>query len=302
MVINLEIGGGMKNSILNKGIILQRTLSAQIIRNTRMLCITDKANKLPYCKRNIMNTMILLWDWVFTEFVERVILGLEHADRHLNANKKCKKFLLDNQLSHPEFTEFFFAFHEPLTAAFLRVLEYETSNGHSIDKKLKIVATELTELLNLARIELDGMRVDCSLLGSAPICPKHKQYGERECEEIDNILTVMITPDYYLEPDLFNQIMSASKFLKNGKKFLIVVDYKNFDTRKNPPYEWAKNGGPSRYKHCMDVVTQVYFYNWQDQVDFGDWDIALKPFKIPNKVGLKQLSNSWIKEKRLIYF
>lgn len=281
---------------------LQKTLGAQVFRNTNMLYLSDRAAQLPFCKRNIMRVKLLLWDCVFNEFVERFIFKISQPIRNLNMNERCKQILLENNLSHSGFAEFFFAFHEPLTEAFLRLIENKTAAECSIDKKLNIVAQELTELLNIAWVELDGMRIDCELFGSAPICPMYKEHGKKECTKATNILTVMMTEDYYLEKDLFCKIIDASTHLQQGKEILIVVNYGNFCRSIKEKYNWIENGGFTRYEKCMKLVKQVYFYQWEECVDFGGHTESLKSFMIPNKQGLYDLRDSWKNKKELIRF
>lgn len=273
------------------------------IKSLRTAFLLKKAQKLPYCKRNILEAKILFWSWVYSDLTQRFVLGVKNPSRELNANERCKKYLVENGLANEKFAEFFFAFHAPLTAAFLKILDHELSNGHTIEKKILLIGNEIVELLNIARIELEGMRMSCTAFGCTPMCPYFKETGHSECEKygIDNVFSLFINPEYYLEKGLFDNILNSLNMIKTKDDIIMVVDYRNMCDRQKE-YSWDSNGAWERYQKCKEHVKEVYFYHYAPCVSFGSHYDDLKPFLIPTKIARKEVCEKWSKERKLIYF
>lgn len=272
-------------------------------KNLRTAFLLNKANQLPFCKKNILEGKILFWSWVYSDLIQRFVCNIKSPKRALDVNEKCKEYLIKNGLANEKFVEFFFAFHAPLTKAFLKILEHELSNGHTLEKKIELIGNELVELLNIARIELEGMRISCTTFGCTPMCPHFQQTGHSECEKygIDNVFTLLINPEYYLETNLFEDILSTLSMIKNPEEIIMVVDYRNMCDRQTE-YDWDDNGAWERYLHCKQYVKEIYFYRYSPCVNFGSHYEELQPRMIPSKELRKRLCDDWIKERKLTYF
>ena len=280
--------------------ILKAMAEAQITRNLNCTALITKANSLEYCKRNILLTKIIFWDRVYSEIVDILINKPENPKRSLNANAACLKYIKDNELANPFFAEFFFNFHEPITLAFLRRLKAQLNNGMPYDKKFQYVANEITDVLNLAFVELQGLDISCEAFGGDPLCPTYRECNIKECNDPANIFFVMMNEEYKMEPGLFEEILAvAMRYLKQAKdKIIMIVDYKNM---KQTDYTFGPKAR-ARYDFCMQSVEQVYFYNWKAGMSFGEEFRGLEPYLIPDKKALNNLIATWKTKKELITF
>ncbi len=283
--------------------VFNSTIKSLSEKNLRSAFLINKSQDLPFCKRNILEAKIVFWDWIYSELVQRILLKVENPIRAIDINNKCKQYLLENRLANPKFLEFFFAFHQPLTSAFLMVLQHELGNGHPIEEKIRLIGHELTELLNVARIELEGMRISCETFGCTPMCPAFKGGGKSECETygMDEVFTLLINPEYYLQEGLFDDILKSLSMIKESDRIIMIVDYRNLCSRESC-YNWDSEGAYQRYLHCKKYVKEIYFYKYETCVDFGNHAKELKKFCIPNKVAHKKLCSMWKKDRQLIYF
>lgn len=272
-------------------------------KSLRTAYLLSKAQRLPFCKRNILEAKILFWSWVYSDLTQRFICGVKNPSRTIDVNEKCKQYLLENKLANEKFVDFFFSFHAPLTSAFLKVLEKELSNGHPLAKKIELIGNELNELLNIARIELEGMRISCTSFGCLPMCPHFKETGISECEiyGIDNVFTLLINPEYYLEPNLFDDILKSLEAIKNPDEIIMIVDYRNMCARQTK-YSWEDEGAWERYQQCKKHVKEIYFYKYSPCVNFGRYQNQLTRVMIPSKELRKKVCNAWIEKRELTYF
>ena len=284
----------------SEGQILTTISSAQIIRNLNNTYLIERANKLPYCKRNILLTMIIYWDKVYAEIVDLLVREIEEPHRKWNVNLDCLEYLKTRNLSNPIFADFFFNFHEPLTIAFLKKVERELSNGMPYIKKFDFIAREMSELLNIASIELEGLNISCETFGGEPLCPSFISSEISDCDDVDNIFFVMMTEEYQIETGLFEEILDvAIGYLSlSVEKIIMIVDYKNM---KSNDYEFGPNAR-ARYEKCMKVVEQVYFYHCEGHAKFAKENCDLCKFIIPNKKGLDSVVSSWKDNQELIVF
>ncbi len=272
-------------------------------KNLKVIYLLSRANKMPYCKRNILKAKILFWSFIYSELTQRLILDIKKPERHLNINNECKDFLLKNNLANEKITNLFFAFHEPLTAAFLRFLEQELSNGHDFECKMRLIESELLELLQIAANELDGMSLDCTSFGCEPVCPMYKKSGISECEfqGVDHIFTLFVTPEYYLEQDLFDKLVDNLELLKDVRETIMIVNYRLMCDRFIK-YNWDQEGAWARYTKLKSYVKEIYFYNFDNCVNFGKHTKEIKHLMIPNIDAKKELVKHWREDKELIYF
>jgi len=264
--------------------------------------LLSQANELAYCKKNILQTKILFWDFVYSDLIQRLILEVKKPHRELNVNEECKKYILDHHLANPKVTESFFAMHEPLTRAMLKVINKELSNGHTLERKVQIIEEELLELLNIALIELQGLDVDCTAFGCNPICPRYKTTGVSDCAArgVNNIITLYINPEYFLSDDILPSILENIGKLKNSKDVVLIADYRNMCKRLSK-YNWEANGSFQRYLNCKSKLKEVYFYKTDPCVDFGKYRPQLEKYIIKNAEDKKKLIRNW-KKGKLIYF
>ncbi len=274
-----------------EGKILTAISSAQIIRNLNNTYLIGQAHKLPYCKRNILLTMIIFWDNIYTEIIELLMKKDLESSKVWNVKSCCLKYLTEHNLSNPFFAEFFFNFHQPLTLAFIRRIKRELNNGLPYIDKFKLVAEELTELLNIAYIELDGLDISCESFGGVPLCPSYLDHGKNDCVEANGVFFVLMNEEYIMEKGLFEKILDvALSYLKKANdKVLMVVDYKNMHGTN---YIFGPNAR-NRYEKCMEVVEQVYFYNCDGIISFASENNDLVKFAIPDKKSLKSLIKTW---------
>jgi len=279
------------------------SLKTLATKNLRTSFLLNRAQYLPYCKRNILEAQILFWSWVYSDLTQRFICGVKDPSREINVDEKCKQYLLKHKLANNKFIEFFFAFHAPLATAFLTILNRELSNGHPLPKKIELIGNELIELLNIARIELEGMRISCTSFGCAPMCPHFKKTGISDCETygIDNVFTLLINPEYYLEPGLFDNILKSLTMIKDPESIIMIVDYRNMCDRQTR-FSWEAEGAWERYQQCKKHVKEIYFYHYAPCVDFGIYYEKLKKVMIPSKELRKQVCDIWIDKRELIYF
>jgi len=282
----------------NEAQILNEVCSAQVLRNLNNTYLIEKATKMPYCKRNILLTKIALWDKVYADIIDLLIRGGE-SHRAWNINRDCLNYIKDKNLSNASFAEFFFNFHEPLTLAFLRRLLRELNNGMPYIEKFHFVAKEMTELLNIARIELDGLNISCESFGGEPMCPSYDACGVPDCTDVDNVFFVMMNEEYAMEEGLFERILEiALEYLKRAKnKVIMIVDYKNM---LKSSYEFGRKAR-ARYDLCNAVVEQIYFYN-TETILFASKNSDLVPYIIPDKKGLNNVINTWREKKELVTF
>ena len=280
---------------------MREIASAQVLRNTRFNFLIDQANKLPYCKRNIMLMKLFFWDITLDDLISSILNNIKGNKRKVDANQKCLDYLLENNLAQKEFTEFFFRMHSPLTRAFLNMIAQETANGLSIPRKIRLIVIELTELLNIALIELEGIDLECKMFVAKPLCIKFNVCGIPECQNVSNVYTVVICKEYFLEPGLFDEIIEAvgDSIVKEG--VIMVVDYTNMRKTMHS-YDWGKTGGLNRFEISKDKVKALYFYNTEGFVDFGKFKEKFAPYIIPDKKGLKLLKDTWRTKKELTYF
>ncbi len=217
-----------------------------------------------------------------------------------NVNADCKEYIYKHNLANKQFAEFFFNFHEPLTLAFLRRLKTQLGNGMQLCKKFQYVADEISNLLHLAYVELDGLDISCSAFGGDAICIKRTGSPYSDCEDSANIFFVMMNDEYRMELGLFEKILDvAMKYLKKiDKKVLMIVDYRNME---QTDYTFGPRAR-ARYEKCKDSVEQVYFYHWKAGLNFGNEFDGLEPYLIPDKAGLKRVIKAWKKDKTLITF
>ena len=280
---------------------LQEIASAQVLRNTRFTYLIDQANRLPYCKRNILLTKLFQWDAVLEGLISRILQGIKGYDKDINVNNQCKRQLIENNLAQEDFVDFFFKMHEPLTCAFLKMIARETANGLPLPQKIKLIVTELTELLNISMIELEGMDISCKLFGADPLCPQFKECGIEDCQDVSNVYTLVMCQEYFLEDGLFDKIVSSVGNKVKSEEVILIVDYRNMrDTMTS--YDWEASGGAERFSNSISLVKAIYFYHTVGFVDFGDHLEKISPYIIPNKEELERLKESWKDNKELIYF
>lgn len=280
--------------------ILQAIAASMVTRNLNCTAIIDKAQRLEYCKRNILLAKLAFWDKVYTDIIDVLIRQDYPSKREWNANAECLKYIKNNELSNPFFAEFFFNFHEPLTLAFLRRLKKQLSNGMPLEKKFQFVASEITELLNIAYIELQGMDISCESFGGDPICPRYLACGKKDCDNPSNVFFVMMNEEYKMELGLFENILAvAMRYLANTKeKVIMIIDYKNMI---QTDYVFGPKAR-ARYDYCLNVVEAIYFYNWKGGLTFGKEFKGLEPYLIPGKKGLNKVLKSWREGKELVTF
>ena len=264
--------------------------------------LINQAAELPYCKRNILRAKILFWDFIYSELAQRLILNVKGAHRSLNINNKCSEYLINNKLANPKVVDFFFAMHEPLTRAFLQVIQKELDNGHSLERKIEIIEEELLELLNIALIELNGLDVDCTAFGCTPICPRFQETGVSDCAArgVNNIVTVFVNPEYFLSDDILPGILASIKKLKNAKDIILLIDYRNMCLRMQT-YDWESNGAYERYLICKQYVREIYFYKTNPCVSFGKYKDELNKYILKSEKDKKELIKNW-RQGKLIYF
>lgn len=275
--------------------------SAQVLRNTRMTFLIDQAHKLPYCKRNILLTKLFFWDIVLDDLVSRILNGIKDSRRKVDVNDICLDHILENNLAQKDFAEFFFKMHDPLTKAFLKMIARETANGLPISEKITLIVTELTELLNIAAIELEGLDLNCELFGASPICSNFKVCGVPDCHSVSNVYTLVMCKEYFLEDGLFNRIVASVGNTLPKDEIIMVVDYQ--DMRNNMPfYDWEASGGLERLEVSSTKVSALYFYNTEGFVNFGASHERVAPYIIPNKEALLQVKTAWKEKKELVLF
>jgi len=277
--------------------VLTAATSAQLTRNLGNTCLIHKANKLPYCKRNIMLAMITFWDKVYADIIDLLIRRSTNSNRKWNVDEDCLSYIKEKGLASFTFAEFFFNFHSPLSTAFIKHLKRELNNGMPYLEKFNFLARELNELLNLASIELEGLSISCETFGGEPICPTSKLYGVKDCADTDNIFFVMMNPEYHLEQGLFEEILGiALDYLNRAKdKVIMIVDFKNLNGTNN--YFGPK--ARVKYNKCLDVVEQVYFYHCDGHMTFAPENEDLKRFVIPDKTTLDKVVAAWKNEQKL---
>jgi hypothetical protein len=98
--------------------LLKNILSAQVSRNLNNTALIQKANNLPYCKKNILLTLLMFWDKVFTDITDILIHKRKDSKRCWNVNDECSKYILKHNLANETFTNFFFKYHKALTDSF----------------------------------------------------------------------------------------------------------------------------------------------------------------------------------------
>ncbi len=296
---DLELEGEMMIET-SEGKILTAISSAQIIRNLNNTYLIERANKLPYCKRNILLTMLVFWDTVYTDIVSTLVNNVKDSKRHWNVNSKCLDYIKQHRLANKFFTDFFFNFHEPLTLAFLRRLDRELGNGMPYIKKFDYVAKEMSELLNLACIELDGLSISCETFGGEPLCPSYLSCGINDCVDVDNVFFLMMNDEYKMEPGLFEDILDvAMSYLRLATdRVIMIVDYRNIH---GDDYIFSVKAR-ARYEKCMNVVEQVYFYHCVKNVSFARENSDLCKFIIPDKKSLNNVISNWKDKQELVMF
>ena len=274
----------------DEALVLQEVASAQVLRNLNNTCLIEKASRLPYCKKNILLAKIVFWDKVYAEIIDTLLRGIKQPNKCWNVNKDCLEYIKEKDLSNHLFAEFFFNFHEPLTLAFLRKLLRELGNGMPYLDKFHFVAKEMTELLNIAWIELDGLDISCESFGGEPMCPSFKTCGRPDCIDVNNIFFVMMNEEYAMEEGLFERILEvALEYLSRAKeKIIMIVDYRNLHSSK---YIFGPKAR-KRYEMCMKVAEQVYFYHTKN-ISFASSNNDLAKFIIPDKKGLDNVISTW---------
>ena len=290
---------------------MQEIASAQVLRNTRLTYLIDQANRLNFCKRNIMLSKIFFWDLVLDDLISGLLRKVPNKRSH-NANETCIDFLRENSLSHPDFLEFFITLHEPLTLAFLKIIKREISNGLPISEKILLLVTELTELLNIAFIELEGMDINCDLFKSDPVCIKNLNHCDllsekwekkclKECSDVSNVYTLIMCKEYFIETNLFDNIIKKVSDILFKNDIIFVIDYYNMKKYMDN-YNWEKTGGWERYKKSAHKMKGLYFYNTENFVDFGSKYEEIKSFIIPDKAGYDLVKKNWREKRELTYF
>ena len=279
--------------------VLEAIASANVKMSLNITYLTERARKLPYCKKNILLTKIIFWNKIYNDIIKLLLDDYKSNRRNLDANPECLKYIIDNHLANKTFAEFFFNFHEPLTHAFLHRLDIELTNGLPYDEKFKLIASEISELLNLARIELEALDISCETFGGEPMCPSYKKCGVNDCIDASNIFFIMLNEEYLIEPDLFDKIVNKIlAYLKVSKEdLLLIVDYRNIERND---YVFAEEGR-KRYDKILPYVAGIYFYH-TDKVTFAHCNKDLVKYIIPDKDSLKQLKESWRNNKQLITF
>jgi len=275
--------------------------SAYLLSSTRTIHLIDRAAKLPYCKRHILQTKILFWQKAILQLCERVVYGNTTDRRSIDMNDACRKFLLDNNLVHPDFVNFFFTLHEPLSNAFLKHIREVMDSGYSPERKVKYIIIELTELLNISRIELSGMDLSCDIFNKEPVCVNFNTCKIRECKKPSNVFTLVMCAEYFMEPGLFDKIIENVGAQYDLKDIVVVIDYQNMRSQMTK-YNWANSGGKHRRETCMAFVKEMYYYNWEGFVLFGKYQKELAPVLLKNKKDYQVLKETWRDKKELVYF
>ena len=279
-----------------EGRLLGTILDAQITRNLNNTALIQKANRMPFCKKNIMLAKLFFWDKVFAEIMELLVLE-KHDPNHIwNVNDKCLAYLKDNNLSNPYFADFFFNFHEPLTTSFIKKLQKQLNNGMPLLAKFNYLVTEMSELLNISQIELEGMKLSCQAFGGEPICPSYQRCGVQECHDPENIFFVMLSQDYLVDPEIFNEVLKITHeaFKRSSIPVIMIIDYRNI----NPNDYVFDVNAKTRYDKCLEFCEAVYLYKWANKDNFK----GIEQFLIPDRKGLELVRGNWHKKKELTYF
>ena len=279
--------------------IVEAIASANINFSLKTVYLTERARQLPYCKKNILLTKIIFWTKIYNDIIKILLIDYQANRRNLNINIECLNYIINNHLANKYFAEFFFNFHEPLTQAFLKRLDKQLQNGLPYDQKFMLIATEIIELLNLARIELEGLDISCETFGGNPMCPAHTQCGVPDCADVSNIFFILLNEEYLMEPDLFdkiiNQILAYLKIAKDD--LLLIVDYRNIHRND---YIFAEKGR-ERYNRIINHVAGIYFYH-ADRVTFAHCNEDLTKYIIPDAKSLQKVKDIWKTKKQLITF
>ncbi len=280
--------------------VLRSILAAQVIRNLNSTALIQKAQCMPFCKRNIILAQVTFWDKVFADITDTLINGHVDSKREWDVNQQCLEYLKKQDLVHPQFADFYFNYHKPHALSFLRKLKKQLNNGMPYHKKFEYLAVELTELLNISQIALKGLQVSCSLFDNKPKCSEQNKCQTPECVSPANIIFVMMTNEYMIEKGVFEEILSISfKYLSQAREeFIIVLDYKNLDQSDYIFGEHARN----RHNTCSKVAKAVYLYNWKKGMEFSNYFEGLEPYLIPDKNGLQKVIATWKEKKEVITF
>lgn len=284
---------------MNSGDVLNHILTAQATRNLNTTALIQKAQRLPYCKRNILLALLLFWDKVYTDVTDILVNKKKESRREWNVNNQCLEYLQNMQAGHPRIIEFFFTYHAALTNVFVDKVRKELKNGKAYHLKFQYLADELSELMNLAYLALTGLRFDCVTLGGTPVCIDAKQQWFSDCGVTDDMFVVLITEEHLRCPQLLQETVDAiyPYFQSLKKPMIAILDYRNVGSSNYVFGEKARK----RYEQVRQVFKAVYLYNINQAMRLSRVD-GIEQYIIPDKNGLRLVKKNWQDSRKVTLF
>jgi len=227
-------------------------LEQQSIYYKKLYIFNKYVSSLNNCKKNIYLAIQHFWDIEINKFLI--------SNSAINFPfEECFNFIVNNKYANSNFTTFFFAFYKPTAKAFINKINSLTRTY--LDSFITAIFCIYGDMLNLLAIELEGLDISCEVVGNNHICNDFK------CKDTSNIVTLLITPEYFLERDLFNNLIDAFKLLTNKKKVVLIVDYRNLHI----PYSWEREKAYIRYEKSKKYFCDIYFYRFGDNISFDGY-------------------------------
>ena len=280
--------------------LLLRIAAGEVKKNLNMSALIHQSQRLQFCKRNIILASVTYWEGVHAEIVCLLTKEIKEPKRKLNPLPAIKDYLRKHNLCHPVFMEFFFDLYGVLVEAFLTKMMAELNNGMPLEKKFCYLAEELTELINIAKLELGGMEFSCASFGGEPICPNYQLCGHSDCGETPGIFHFYMTPEFSINPNIYHDILGHSiQYVRQAKSPMIMIcDYRNM------PIESCRFNKDSlkRFNILKDLLAGVYICRLPESAVDADILPEVAEWMIPDKAAYKKVVNTWQTRKELVRF
>jgi len=180
-----------------------------IRKNNTLHWLLTKAAVLPECRKNILITKILCWDKHITLLAYDIISNRECSI--YNVDFRCREFIEERKLANKNFIKFFFELHSGIAKFYTTKIEKVLISNLSSKVKITALFNLFCELMNITRIELENLDINCEIIGNNHICDDYM------CKQQPNIVTLMITPDHISDNKILDNVVECFKTIDKNK-------------------------------------------------------------------------------------